>query len=177
MIADETCVPNVVDPLGGSYYVETLADEIEAAVFTILKQVDEMGGTIKAIEDGYFQRAIANSAHEIAKRKGSGEQVSVGVNKCVDPPERTSIEIHRTDPESEKRQIDRLERMHATRDNAQVARLLTRLAQEAADPVTEPDADDDRAGEGPRHGWRDRPAAEGRVRELRRAAGVLTSFS
>ena len=99
------------------------------------------------------------------------------VPNVVDPPERTSIEIHRTDPESEKRQIDRLERMHATRDNAQVARLLTRLAQEAADPVTEPDADDDRAGEGPRHGWRDRPAAEGRVRELRRAAGVLTSFS
>ena len=87
-------------------------------MFAILKQVDEMGGTIKAIEDGYFQRAIANSAYEIAKRKGSGEQVSVGVNKYVDPPERTSIEIHRTDPESEKRQIDRLERMRATRNNA-----------------------------------------------------------
>ena len=74
VIADETRVPNVVDPLGGSYYVETLTNEIEAAVFTILKQVDDMGGTIKAIEDGYFQRAIANSAYEIAKRKGSGSK-------------------------------------------------------------------------------------------------------
>ena len=134
VIADETRVPNVVDPLGGSYYVETLTNEIEAAVFTILKQVDDMGGTIKAIEDGYFQRAIANSAYEIAKRKVSGEQVSVAVNKYVDPPERTSIEIHQTDPAAERRQTDRLARTRATRDKAQVERLLNRLAQEAADP-------------------------------------------
>src|SRR5207249_3519265 len=62
IIADETRIPNVVDPLGGSYYVEALTNEVEAAVLGILKKVDDMGGTIRAIEQGYFQRAIAESA-------------------------------------------------------------------------------------------------------------------
>ena len=134
IIADETSVPNVIDPLGGSYYVEALTNQIEADVFAILKEVREMGGTIKAIEDGYFQRAIAQSAYEIAKRKGAGEQVVVGVNKYVDPPEPSSIEIHRTDPEAATRQVGRLTRTRLERDGALVARLLNRLGEEAADP-------------------------------------------
>ena len=135
VIADETGVPNVVDPLGGSYYVETLTTEIETAVFEILGEIDAMGGTIKAIEDGYFQRAIAETAYAIARRKGSGEQISVGVNKYVDPPESPSIEVHRTDPTAERRQIDRLQQTRATRDAAKIERLLTQLAQEASDPA------------------------------------------
>ena len=94
IIADETRVANVVDPLGGSYYVEALTNQIEAEVFSILKKVDDMGGAVRAIEEGYFQRAIAESAYLFAKRKTSGEQVVVGVNKYIDPPERASIDIH-----------------------------------------------------------------------------------
>ena len=134
IIADETNIPNVVDPLGGSYYVEALTNQIEKAVFDILAKVDEMGGTVKAIEDGYFQRAIAQSAYDFAKRKGSGERVVVGVNKYIDAPEPANIEIHRADPTSEARQIERLRTTRMLRDNDQVDRLLNRLAAEAEDP-------------------------------------------
>ena len=134
IIADETNIPNVVDPLGGSYYVEALTNKIEKAVFDILKEVDDMGGTVKAIEDGYFQRAIAQSAYNFAKRKGSGERAVIGVNKYVDPPEPANIEIHRIDPTSEARQIERLRKTRILRNNDQVERLLERLAVEAQDP-------------------------------------------
>ena len=134
IIADETRVANVVDPLGGSYYVEALTNEIERSVFDILKKVDELGGAVRAIEEGYFQRAIARSAYEYARRKGSGEQVVVGVNKYIDPPEPASIETHRTDPEAEARQIARLRQTRLTRNNEEVERVLNRLAAEAQDP-------------------------------------------
>jgi methylmalonyl-CoA mutase cobalamin-binding domain/chain len=135
VIADETNIPNVVDPLGGSYYVETLTNQIEDAVFRILDEVDKMGGTVKAIEDGYFQRAIAQSAYDFARRKGRGERVVVGVNKYVDPPEPANIEIHRIDPTSEARQKERLRTVRLLRNTAQVEALLDRLAAEAQDPA------------------------------------------
>jgi methylmalonyl-CoA mutase N-terminal domain/subunit len=69
IIADETHVTDVVDPLGGSYYLESLTNRIEAEVFAILKKVDEMGDTIKAVEEGWFQREIADSAYETARRR------------------------------------------------------------------------------------------------------------
>jgi methylmalonyl-CoA mutase N-terminal domain/subunit len=133
IIAEETRVANVVDPLGGSYYVEALTNEIEGAVFEILKKVDELGGAVRAIEEGYFQRAIAQSAYEYAKRKGSGEQVVVGVNKYIDPPEPASIETHRTDPKAEARQIAKLRQTRTQRNNQEVERLLARLAADAQD--------------------------------------------
>src|SRR3970282_1764135 len=75
IIAEETAVASVADPLGGSYYVETLTNQLQAAVHEILAKVDAMGGAIKAIEEGYFQREIADSAYKTARRRGSGEQV------------------------------------------------------------------------------------------------------
>ena len=133
IIADETHIPDVVDPLGGSYYVESLTDQIEKGVFEILEHVDAMGGTVRAIEQGYFQRAIAESAYEYERRKASGEQAVVGVNKYVDPPEPANIEIHRTDPGAEGRQVQRLGHVRARRDASAVARLLDRLADDARD--------------------------------------------
>jgi methylmalonyl-CoA mutase N-terminal domain/subunit len=133
IIAEETRIPNVVDPLGGSYYVEALTSQIEAEVFRILKEVEDMGGTIRAIEEGYFQRAISQSAYEYAKRKASGEQPVVGINKYIDPPEKASIEIHRTDPEVEARQIARVKAVRGRRDDAHVQQLLALLAAEVAD--------------------------------------------
>jgi methylmalonyl-CoA mutase N-terminal domain/subunit len=103
-------------------------------VFEILDKVDAMGGTVRAIEHGYFQRAIAESAYEYERRKASGEQVVVGVNKYVDPPEPANIEIHRTDPAAEARQVQRLRTVRMRRNNAEVERLLDRLAAEALDP-------------------------------------------
>jgi hypothetical protein len=89
--------------------------------------------TIRAIEEGYFQRAISQSAYEYAKRKESGKQAVVGVNKYIDPPEPSQIEIHRTDPRAETRQVNRLHHVRRTRDNTNVERLLDQLAGEAMD--------------------------------------------
>jgi methylmalonyl-CoA mutase N-terminal domain/subunit len=135
IIADETRVTAVVDPLGGSYFVEALTSRIEAEVAAILKKVDALGGTVKAIEEGYFQREIADSAYAQARRRASGAEPVIGVNKFVEPPTPGAVEIHRVDPAVEARQIERLRATRATRDHARVAALLERLAREAADPA------------------------------------------
>jgi methylmalonyl-CoA mutase N-terminal domain/subunit len=134
IIAEETRVPNVADPLGGSYYVEALTTRIEAEVFRILRTVDELGGTIKAIEDGWFQREIADTAYDVARRKASGEHVVIGVNKHVEPAADQPIALHRIDPGVEARQIARLQAVRQGRDQATVAALLDRLEREAQDP-------------------------------------------
>ncbi|HEV8583536.1 MAG TPA: methylmalonyl-CoA mutase family protein [Methylomirabilota bacterium] len=136
IIADETRVPNVVDPLGGSYYVEALTTRIEQEVFTILRKVDEMGGTIAAIEDGWFQREIADAAYDHARRRASGEAPVIGVNKYVEPAGAAAeLPIHKVDPATEARQVARLRAVRARRDEREVARLLDRLAEAAGDPA------------------------------------------
>jgi 2-hydroxyisobutanoyl-CoA mutase large subunit len=134
IIADETRVPNVVDPLGGSYYVEALTTRIEREVFEILAKVDAMGGTVAAIEQGWFQREIADSAYEFARRKASGDATVIGVNKHVEPSAPADIPIHRVDPAVEARQVARLKAVRAARDETEVRRCLDRLAEVAADP-------------------------------------------
>ena len=135
IIAEETRVPDVADPLGGSYYVEALTTRIEAEVFRILRTVDELGGTIKAIEDGWFQREIADTAYDVARRKASGEHVVIGVNKHVEPAADQPIALHRIDPSVEARQIARLQAVRQGRDQATVTALLDRLEREAQDPA------------------------------------------
>jgi len=135
ILAEETRVANVADPLGGSYYVEALTTRIEAEVFRILRTVDELGGTIKAIEDGWFQREIADTAYDVARRKASGEHVVIGVNKHVEPAADQPIALHQVDPGVEARQIARLQAVRRGRDQATVAALLDRLEREAQDPA------------------------------------------
>jgi methylmalonyl-CoA mutase N-terminal domain/subunit len=134
ILAEETRVANVADPLGGSYYVEALTNRIEAEIFGILAKVDAMGGTIAAIEAGWFQHEIADSAYEFARRKASGEAPVIGVNAYVEPPEPVEIPIHKIDPSVEARQVGRLKAVRGGRDEAQVRQLLDRLAEAAADP-------------------------------------------
>jgi len=135
IIADETHVADVVDPLGGSYYLEALTNRIEAEVFAILARVDAMGGTIKAVEDGWFQREIAESAYETARRRASGDQPVIGVNKHAEPAAPSPVEIHKVDPAVETRQVARTKAVRARRDDATVTALLERLAREAQDPA------------------------------------------
>ena len=134
IIAEETGVPYVADPLGGSYFVEALTNQFQSAVYEILARVDAMGGAVKAIEEGYFQREIADSAYRTARRKASGEQVVIGVNKFIEDPALSQIEIHRVDPDAEARQVARLQASRERRDNREVAELLDRLQHDAADP-------------------------------------------
>jgi methylmalonyl-CoA mutase cobalamin-binding domain/chain len=134
IIAEETRVPWVADPLGGSYYVETLTNQFESAVLEILAKVDALGGTVRAIEEGWFQREIADSAYATARARAAGEQVVIGINQHVEPPEPAGFEIHRVDAEVEARQVAQLRAVRARRDGALVAALLDRLETEARNP-------------------------------------------
>jgi 2-hydroxyisobutanoyl-CoA mutase large subunit len=133
ILAEETGIPYVADPLGGSYYIEALTKRFEDAVWEILAEVDRMGGAINAIERGYFQREIAESAYKTAQRKAAGDQVVIGSNKFVDNSDTTAIEVHHVDPEAEARQIARLNATREKRDNERVKELLDRLEHDAQD--------------------------------------------
>jgi methylmalonyl-CoA mutase N-terminal domain/subunit len=133
VIADETGVPDVIDPLGGSWYVEALTNDMERAIHEYLGRVEELGGTIAAIEANFFQREIADTAYDFALRKASAERVVVGVNKYVDDGDEPPIEVHKIDPETEKRKIADLQRIKAERDNDRVRELLDGLAATARD--------------------------------------------
>jgi methylmalonyl-CoA mutase cobalamin-binding domain/chain len=128
-------VADVIDPLGGSYYVEALTTEIERRVFEILAKVDALGGTIKAVEEGYFQHEIADSAYDTARRRASGEQPLIGVNRFVEPAAPMPVPIHKVDAAVEARQVARLRETRGRRDGARVKTLLDRLEAEARDPA------------------------------------------
>jgi methylmalonyl-CoA mutase N-terminal domain/subunit len=133
IIAEETHVTDVVDPVGGSYYLESLTSQYERAIFEILDQVDKLGGTVKLIKEGWFQKHIADYAYDQALRKQSGERAVIGVNRFVEPEEAAAIETHPHDPTAERRQLERLRRVRRERDDTKVASLLEELARVAKD--------------------------------------------
>lgn len=133
IIAEETNVTSVIDPLGGSYFVEALTTEYETKIFEILKEVEERGGTIKMIEQGWFQKHIADFAYETALRKQSGEKPVIGVNRFVEKEGKVDIEVHPYDQSTADRQIARTQRVRRERDNALVERLLNQLVEVAKD--------------------------------------------
>ncbi|MGA8031415.1 MAG: methylmalonyl-CoA mutase family protein [Casimicrobiaceae bacterium] len=131
IVADESGVANVVDPLGGSYFVESLTTQYERAIFGVIDEVDRNGGTIRLTQEGWFQRRIADFAYETALKKANGEKPVIGVNKYVDPEEKFDIELHPYDTSTADRQIARLDRVRRERDNARVNALLDRLVEVA----------------------------------------------
>jgi 2-hydroxyisobutanoyl-CoA mutase large subunit len=133
IIAEETNVSNVVDPLGGSYYLETLTNEFEKRVFEILDEIDKRGGTIKLIEEGWFQKGIADFAYDTALRKQSGDKPVIGVNQYTMPEERHSIELHPYDLTTAARQIARTQSVRRGRDARKVELLLDKLVEVARD--------------------------------------------
>jgi methylmalonyl-CoA mutase cobalamin-binding domain/chain len=133
IIADESGVASVVDPLGGSYFVENLTTQYEREIFKVVDYVDQNGGTIKLTQEGWFQRRVADFAYETALKKASGEKPVIGVNKYADPDEKFDIELHPYDVSTAERQISRLNRVRRERDNANVQQLLERLIAVAKD--------------------------------------------
>lgn len=133
IIAHETGVPNVVDPLGGSYYVENLTSELERGIEEYFAKIEELGGVVPAIEQGYFQREISDTAYEFARRKASGERPVVGVNSYVDADDGETIETHELDPESETRQLVRLKQARESRDASRADAALRQLVAAAED--------------------------------------------
>lgn len=133
IIAEESGVADVADPLGGAYYVEWLTDRIEEEAMKYIEKIDEMGGVIKAIESGYIQREIQKSAYEKQKAIDEGELVVVGVNKYkID--EEINVEILRIDREMVQKQIERLKRFRENRDMSKVEYALDRLKKAAENP-------------------------------------------
>jgi methylmalonyl-CoA mutase N-terminal domain/subunit len=133
IIADESGVADVVDPLGGSYMIEALTTQYEREIFKVVDEVERNGGTIRLTEEGWFQRRIADFAYDTALKKANGEKPVIGVNKYVMPDEKFDIELHPYDASTATRQIERLERVRRERDNAKVHALLDRLVEVAKD--------------------------------------------
>jgi methylmalonyl-CoA mutase N-terminal domain/subunit len=126
VIADESGVADTVDPLGGSYYIEWLTNHIENEAMRYIDEIDKIGGTMKAIEMGYIQKAIASSAYSYQKAVDSCERVIVGVNKFT-TEEETLPEILEIDIETERKQVERLERLKKERDNQKVNEVLSKV--------------------------------------------------
>jgi methylmalonyl-CoA mutase N-terminal domain/subunit len=118
------------DPLGGSYYVEALTDELEARAWELIGRVDERGGAVAAIEAGFVQEEIEQAAFRWQREVEEGERVVVGVNRFVSEGE-APIELHRIDPESERRQRERTARMRAERDVGAAGAALTAVRETA----------------------------------------------
>jgi methylmalonyl-CoA mutase N-terminal domain/subunit len=133
IIAEETGVANTIDPLGGSYFLEALTKKMEDGALDYFDKIDAMGGMVEAIEKGFPQREIQESAYQYQKAVERGEQSIVGVNKYQMKEESSSISLLVINEDVQRRQIERLERTRARRDSGAVANALEKLKQAAHD--------------------------------------------
>jgi len=140
VIAHETNVTHVADPLGGSYFVEELTDEMERQAEDLFAHLDELGdgsmleGAIRGIEENWFQGRIADSAYELERQLNAGRRIVVGVNAFTDGNDEEQIDLLRIGTEDEDRQRKRLDHVRQGRDSDAVAAALERVRTEAADP-------------------------------------------
>jgi methylmalonyl-CoA mutase N-terminal domain/subunit len=130
VIAHETGAANIIDPLGGSYAVEALTDEMERACYAYFDKIDQLGGMVAAVKEGFPQREIAEAAYELQLRFDRGERILVGVNEFTEG-EDGELETLRIDPALERKQLDRLNMVRARRDSAAVEAALARIRLDA----------------------------------------------
>jgi methylmalonyl-CoA mutase N-terminal domain/subunit len=133
LIAYETGVINTVDPLGGSYFVESLTDDMEAEVNKIFKEIDAYGGVIPAIESGYFQKEIADSAYRYQKELENKTKFVIGINEFVETGEKVDIPILTVSPEVEIKQKERLAELRLTRNDIAVKKSLEEISRAVVD--------------------------------------------
>jgi methylmalonyl-CoA mutase, N-terminal domain len=131
IIAEESGVTNTIDPLGGSFFMEKLTNEMEEEAYDYFRRIEESGGVLPAIEKGFFQREIADAAARYQWEIDAGKRAIVGVNRYL-MDEETEIPILRMDEEGYERQVARLERVRAERDGEEVTRALAALREAAA---------------------------------------------
>jgi methylmalonyl-CoA mutase, N-terminal domain len=130
ILAYETGVPNVADPLGGSYYLEALTDGLEREAEGLFAEIDAQGGVVSAIESGWFQRQIAHSSMRFQAELEQGQRTIVGVNDFVEEAE-GPVEILRVGDVAERTQRERIARLRATRSDDVVAEKLRALGRAA----------------------------------------------
>ena len=132
IIAHETGVTNTIDPLGGSYFVEALTDRMEELCYEYFRRIDELGGMVQAVKDGYPQREIADAAFELQREIDSGRRIVVGVNSYTEG-DGAQTPILRIDPALERKQIERLRAVKASRDGESVQAALADVRGAATD--------------------------------------------
>jgi methylmalonyl-CoA mutase N-terminal domain/subunit len=131
IIAHETGVANTIDPLGGAYFVEALTDRLEQLAYDYFRRIDELGGMVEAVKQGFPQREIADAAFELQREIDSGRRVVVGVNAFTEGDD-GQTPILRIDPALEHKQVERVQAARADRDDAAVTRTLAAIKQAAA---------------------------------------------
>jgi methylmalonyl-CoA mutase N-terminal domain/subunit len=131
VIAHETGVVNTIDPLGGSYYVEHLTNELERQAYEYFDRIEQLGGVVAAIKENFFQAEIADAAFRYQQEVESEQRVIVGVNRYQTEGQ-PEVEIHRVDPVLETEQIARVRELRGRRDSAAVEAALARLKEDAA---------------------------------------------
>jgi len=127
VLAQESGAANTIDPLAGSYYVEKLTDDMEKEAYDYFDKVEAMGGVVEAIEKGFFQREISEAAYRYQKEIESGERTIVGVNDYVLEGEQITIPVLKIDPEVERKQAERTQKLRKDRDNTKVDAALAGL--------------------------------------------------
>jgi methylmalonyl-CoA mutase N-terminal domain/subunit len=130
ILASETGVTNTVDPLGGSYFVEALTDELERQAYEYFERIDEMGGVVKAIENGFQTGEIAEASARYQREIEEQKQYIVNIN-IHEPQEEADLEIHRIDEEVAENQLNRLKDLKERRDNDQVQECLQAIKEAA----------------------------------------------
>lgn len=133
IIAHETNVDAVIDPLAGSYYVEWLTDKLEEEAYKYFDKIEELGGMVEAIKKGYPQKEIIENAYRQAMKVENKESIIVGVNEYIAKDEKI-VNIFRTDPEVERKQRERLEKLKQSRDNKKVKEALEEVRRAFEDP-------------------------------------------
>ncbi len=133
LVAYESGIPAVIDPLGGSYYIESLTNKLEEEVNEYLDKIDEAGGALSAIEDGYFQKEIHRSAYEYQKAVERGEIAVVGVNKFATEKTNRKFSILKVSAETLRKQKKKIEKVKQRRKNKEVSALLRKLKKAASD--------------------------------------------
>jgi methylmalonyl-CoA mutase N-terminal domain/subunit len=134
ILAYESGVGDIIDPLGGCWAIEKLTDRIEEEARKYITEIDRRGGMLKSIEDGYPQREIQNAAYEWQKSVESGEKVIVGVNKFqIDETEDEKVEYLKVDPAIGKKQREKLAQLRSERDNSRVEKALAAVQKAASE--------------------------------------------
>ena len=130
IVAFESGVPDTVDPLAGSYFIESLTNDIESASWKLIEKIDAMGGSVEAIEQGFIQNEIAKSAYEYQRQIENGEKIIVGVNK-FQLEETTSIPVFKVDEQVQTVQVEKLKKLKTKRNNVKVTACLLALNKKA----------------------------------------------
>jgi methylmalonyl-CoA mutase N-terminal domain/subunit len=130
IIMDEVGLRDTVDPLAGSYFIETLTKQMEEKILEEMQQIQEIGGMVHAVDSGFIQRKVARQAYEYEKGLQKGEYIKVGVNKYADEVEdQTDVELHEYNEQWADQQVSNLKELRRARDNREVSRTLKDLEQ------------------------------------------------